>query len=305
MIVRTLVLSLLVLSACTKKEEKASLPDKPVVTAASAQAEAPATAAPSEMTGEPAAAPTAAAPAAATPAPGQAMTVETRLSGEVSSQRKASLAFRVTGFIQEIKSKPGDPCKKGQVLATLDDRDYRLAQDVARSKRDVARVALVNAKSEFDREEELRRQNVSTEAMYDKLKAAFDKARLDLQLAELELKKSEQAMADTKLLAPYDCVIAKQMKFVGENLQSGNAVFEVYDTTDAELSFAVPERLAGKIKVGDTLKVTIASTGFTGSVPIIRLVPVVEGSSRTFRVIAQAPSDPRIVPGLYAEAILN
>lgn len=308
-------LGLLALNACTKKEEKVSLPEKAIVSEAGktqvpqAQA-APATpaadAAPASAEAAPAPASPDAASAAASPAAAtDPKNVQTRLTGEVSSQRKASMAFRVTGFIQDIKVKPGEACKKGQTLATLDDRDYRLALDVARSQRDVARVALGNAKSEFDREDELRRQNVSTEAMYDKLKAGFDKARLDLQLAELNLKKAEQAMQDTKLSAPYDCVVTKQLKYTGENVQSGNVVFEIYDTTDAELNFSVPERMAGKLKVGDSLQVTIPATGFKGSVSIVRLVPVVEESSRTFRVITQAPVDPRIVPGLYAEAMLN
>jgi hypothetical protein len=72
------------------------------------------------------------------------------------------------------------------------------------------------------------------------------------------------------------------------------------------LNFQVPERLAGKIKVGDKLKVSIPATGFAGDLEIVRLVPVVEQASRTFRVIAKAPEqDQRVVPGLYAEAQLN
>lgn len=301
-----LALSLIAAAACTKKDEKVSLPKAAIVQeGAPSPAPAPAASPAGQALAQeqPPATP-APVPPNPSPAPPEA-TVQTRLTGEVSSQRKTSLAFRVTGFIQEIKSKPGDPCKKGQVLATLDDRDYRLALDVARSQRDVARVGLGNAKSEFDREEELRRQNVSTEAMYDKLKASFDKARLDLQLAELNLKKAEQAMQDTKLTAPYDCVVTKQLKYTGENVQSGNVALEIYDTTNPELNFSVPERMAGQLKVGDALEVTIPATGFKGSVPIIRLVPVVEESSRTFQVITQAPSDPRIVPGLYAEAMLR
>lgn len=303
-------LSALTLSSCTKnKEEKVGLPEKPVISEADrATAEVPAPAAAAAAPAEAAPAPTTpggepAAPAA--PPKAAEENVQTRLTGEVSSQRKTNLAFRVTGFVAEIRAKPGDPCKKGDVLATLDARDYKLSADMARSQKEMAQVALANAKSEFGREEELRRQNVSTEAMYDKLKAAYDKARLDLQLADLNLTKAEQALSDTKLTAPYDCVVSKQLKYTGENVQSGNPVFEIYDTTDIELNFSVPERMAGKLKVGDNLQISIPATGFKGDVSIIRLVPVVDEASRTFRVITRAPVDQRIVPGLYAEALLR
>jgi multidrug resistance efflux pump len=124
-------------------------------------------------------------------------------------------------------------------------------------------------------------------------------------MADLKLTQAEQAMQDTKLVAPYDCVVTKQLKNVGERVNPGDAVFELYSTSDVELNFQVPERMAGKIKVGDKLKVSIPATGFAGELEIIRLVPVVEQASRTFRVIAKAPQqDERVVPGLYAEAQL-
>jgi len=82
-------------------------------------------------------------------------------------------------------------------------------------------------------------------------------------------------------------------------------VFEIYDTSDVELNFTVPERLAGQLKVGDKVQVSIPATSYKGSVEIIRLVPVVDEASRTFRIIAKAPQDQRVVPGLYAEASLR
>ncbi len=211
----------------------------------------------------------------------------------------------MAGFIQELKFKTGMTCKKGDVLAVLDTRDYRLALDMARSQKEMARVALTNAQSEYQREEELKKANVSTESMFDKLKAGYDKARLDLQMADLKLTQANQAMQDTKLSAPYDCIVTKQLRNVGEKVNPGDAVFELYSTSDVEMNFQVPERMAGRIKVGDKIKVTIPATGFSGELEVIRLVPVVEQASRTFRVIAKAPDqDQRVVPGLYAEAQL-
>ncbi len=302
----------LLLLGCTKsKVDLPATPPKPAAATPAPAAEtapggdaqaAPAPAVSSAAQGTTAAA-GAAAPATSTTPDGN---VNTRLSGEVASQTKSQLSFRVGGFIQDLKYKTGMACKKGDVLAVLDTRDYRLSLDMARSQKEMARVALNNAQSEFQREEELKKANVSTESMYDKLKTGFDKARLDLQMADLKLTQAEQAMQDTKLVAPYDCVVTKQLKNVGERVNSGDAVFELYNTTDVELNFQVPERLAGKIKVGDKLKVSIPATGFAGDLEVVRLVPVVEQASRTFRVIAKAPDqDQRVVPGLYAEAQLN
>lgn len=305
----------LLLLGCTKnKVDLPATPPKPAAATPAPTAEsAPAGDAQAATPPAPAANPT--APAADTTAPGTPApaaaasadgSVNTRLSGEVASQTKSQLSFRVSGFIQDLKFKTGMPCKKGDVLAVLDTRDYKLSLDMARSQKEMARVALKNAQSEFEREEELKKANVSTESMFDKLKTGYDKARLDLQMADLKLTQAEQAMQDTKLSAPYDCIVTKQLRNVGERVNPGDAVFELYATTDVELNFQVPERMAGRIKVGDKLKVSIPATGFSGDLEVIRLVPVVEQASRTFRVIAKAPEqDQRVVPGLYAEAQLQ
>jgi len=298
------------LLACTPGGDKVSLPEKPIASVPP-KSETPVVQA-SPASGEAQAAPAAPAEPAAATAPlneakakSETTAVSSRLSGEVSSQRRSNLAFRVPGFVQEIKLRPGNNCKKGDVLATLDPRDFKLGYDIAKNQKELARVALENSKSEFEREDHLRKENASTAAYFDKVKAGFDKSKLDYELADLNLKKAEQALSDTRLVAPYDCVVAKQMKYVGENVQSGNAVFEIYDTTDVELNFSVPERLAGQIKVGDQLQISIPATSYKGSVEIIRLVPVVDENSRTFKVVAKAPQDQRVVPGLYAEASLR
>jgi RND family efflux transporter MFP subunit len=307
------VTSGLLLLGCT--QNKVDLPAAPPKPAAATPAPQSAPAGDAQAATAPVPAATASSPAAAqapagAAAPAGSVTpdgnVNTRLSGEVASQTKSQLSFRVGGFIQDLKFKAGMTCKKGDVLAVLDTRDYKLSLDMARSQKEMARVALGNAQSEFQREEELKKANVSTESMFDKLKTGYDKARLDLQMADLKLTQAEQAMQDTKLTAPYDCVVTKQLKNVGERVNPGDAVFELYNTSDVELNFQVPERLAGKIKIGDKLKVSIPATGFAGDLEVVRLVPVVEQASRTFRVIAKAPDqDQRVVPGLYAEAQLN
>ncbi|MBF0443181.1 MAG: efflux RND transporter periplasmic adaptor subunit [Oligoflexales bacterium] len=230
---------------------------------------------------------------------------KSRFSGQVSTLKKASLAFRVGGFIKEINRLQGESCRKGDILATLDPRDYTINRNMAAAQLELAKIAMDNAKREFDRETALHSEKVSTEANFDRLKLAFDKARLDLQMAQLRKQQADEAFEDTKLKAPYDCVITKLLKYEHENLGAGSPVLEIYSTTDLELSFSVPERLSGKIKVGNQLEVSIPSTGFKGRLDVIRLVPVVADSSRTFQVIVRAPKgESKIVPGLFAEAVL-
>jgi RND family efflux transporter MFP subunit len=229
-----------------------------------------------------------------------------RLTGAVSSLRKSSISFHVGGFVQAVLVKPGTTVKKGDVLAQLDDRDFILKLELAKARRDLASVSLDNAKKEYQREQQLKKENASTATSYDRLSTAFEQAKLQLRLAELEVTTAERALQDTKLTAPYDCVIATQMKFEGENVQTSNAIFDVYDVGTPELTFSVPERLMNQLKVGSVLNVVVPSAGFSGKAEIVRLVPVISDRTRTFQIILKI-NDPQVsvISGSYAEATLN
>jgi len=309
---------------------KASLPPKGEVpaTAAAPTAEpavttpaAPATAAPAAS---PVAAPSTAAEAkgtatesgasVATAGPGGAAPITTssavdyRLTGQVSAMRHSQLTFRVSGFIKSVPLKPGTQAKEGQVIATVDDRDFVVRVELAKARRDSARVQFAAAEKELQREQELKKANASTASNFDKVKSGFDLARVGLRLAELDLEQADLALKDTKLTAPYDCVVSSQLKFDGEPVQvmPPSPVVEIYDTSEPEIALSAPERLMGQIHVGSPLKISVPSAGFTGKGEVTRIVPVINEKSRTFQVIAKFLAyDQEVVPGTYAEATIE
>lgn len=305
------------LSACTGgKDEKASLPPAQPAAAATAPAStaAPATAgsgaeATPESTAVEGAEPGAEIAGAANPVPTPAPAddaVGSRFTGEVAAPRRSQLAFRVTGFIDEVIARPGTKVKKGETLATLDARDYKIRLELAKARFDQAKIAADSANKDYQREVQLKKENASTASALDKMKAGYDSARLNVRLAELDMETADLALKDTRLLAPYDCVVAQQMKHDGENLQAGNVVFEVYDTAEPEITLEVPERLMGQVAVGASLNVNVPSARYNGEAEVIRMVPIISEKTRTFQITAKLiKPDERIVPGSYAEAVAN
>ena len=310
------------MTACTgSKSSKASLPppaegakapeasSAPAPVAAPAPAEsapaAPAAALPATPAGPASTVP----PPAVSPGPGGAKAqMDYRLTGEVTAQRRSQVGFRVGGAIQAIVARPGISAKKGDVLATLDDRDFVLRHELAKARLASARVAADDADKEFKRELALKKDNASTAMTYDRAKAAFEQARIAVKLADIDAQAAENALKDTKLQAPYDCVVAMQLHYEGEQVQSPppSPVFEVYDISNPEVTLTAPERLVGQIKLGSNLSVSVPSAGFSGKAKVIRLVPVIAARTRTFEVIAKFDqTDPRIVPGSYAEATVE
>ena len=285
--------------ATVEPEAGTPVGDNTAPAAASAEVAAPA------VDADPVAGETGKAPAAKVAAPVERDGIKSRFSGSVTTRNKAAIAFKVSGFIEKILVEVGQNCHKGDILAKLDPRDYKTSRDMAQAQLSLAKVALTNATQEFNRENSLYKQKASTDSSFDRLQAGLDKAKIDVQMADLRLQQATQALDDTILKAPYECVVTKQMKNEHENVGVGSPVLEIYNTADLEFQFSVPENLAGKIKIGDKMDVKIPSTGYSAKLDVIRLVPVITDVSRTFLIVVRAPvNDARVVGGLYAEAVM-
>ena len=225
------------------------------------------------------------------------------INGQVSAIRNSKIGFRGAGFILTMNVKAGAFVKKGDILGSLDDRDVVLRLSLAKARRDQAKIAYDAAEKEFEREKQLKTAKASTETVYDRMKSNFEEAAVSVKLSQLDVAMAELALQDTKLVAPYDCVVANQMKFDGEYVASGNAVYEVYDTSEPEVTLTAPERLMSTLVVGTDLTVKIPSISYSSPGKIIRVVPVISEKTRTFQITAKLSQyNTKIIPGLYTEA---
>lgn len=229
-----------------------------------------------------------------------------RISGQIAAASKSQLSFRVPGFIQKILAEPGDVVKKGDILALLDPADFTTQVNLARIKKNQAQLEENMAKDEFNREKDLEQQGASTGVQLRQAKFKYDQAHIGVQQANLNLESAERNLEYTKLRAPYDCVMSSKYKDQAERIGIETPVFEIYEKNRTEVHLNFPEILMGKIHIGSKLLVTISSINYKDEAVVTKLVPVVSENTRTFKVIATLKNpDPKVVPGLFAEAQIN
>ena len=322
------------LAGCTKKPDKASLPDQ-----APPVSEVARTAAPEANTGSPtnstsstnstdvvsnppetsltadaspeataanlAAANKKEAPAAsATPAE-SGRTSSSRISGQVTSLQQGQVGFKVQGHIEKILVRVGDRVHRGQRLAQLDSADYALRARIADGQIELAKVSLEQARRDLERENELKREGATTELSFERASNLLANSRIALGSAELQQKQAKKALDDTFLLAAYDGIVSKRFKSEGEYVGVGAPVFELSAVDNLEVSLRVPESFLRKIKIGQVFPLNIPSINKRTTVKIDRLVPVIQETTRTFEVIGKFEKpDGSAVPGQFVEAEL-
>ncbi|GEA49693.1 hemolysin secretion protein D [Vibrio inusitatus NBRC 102082] len=142
---------------------------------------------------------------------------------------RSHLSFRVAGEVTELVVNEGDRVKKGDLLAQLDTRDFKIAVDNAR-----ASYAAIN--SQYKRSAPLVKKGLLAQSQFDEIAAQRSIALVDLRLAELYLK-------FTTLTAPADGIISRVNVDRFENIQVGQQIVNIHSTESVEVLIQVPDRL--------------------------------------------------------------
>lgn len=145
--------------------------------------------------------------------------------GKTKAAEDVNVAFRVSGPIQRVLVKEGDYVKKGQLIAELDPRDYRVQlaateAEYARIKADAERVIAVYNEG-------------STTA------SSYDQARFGLQQITEKLEHHRNQLADTKLYAPISGYIQTKLHEAGETVGAGMPVVSMFSAGGLEVEIHV------------------------------------------------------------------
>ncbi|MFZ9520104.1 MAG: efflux RND transporter periplasmic adaptor subunit [Silvanigrellaceae bacterium] len=230
----------------------------------------------------------------------------TRVSGQVNSGKQGQASFKIAGHISKTIVQVGEKIRKGQVLAVLDETDAQLRMRLAQNQFEQARVTFDQARKDMQREEQLKKEGATTQSNLERMSNALAAARINQSQAEINLKQAEKNLADTKLTAAFDGVVARRLKVDGEYVGVGAAVFELASMNELEVSLRVPENLIKKVRPGNQISLSIPSLGKETQAKILRIVPVIQENSRTFEVIGrvQGTLPGEIIPGQFVEAQL-
>jgi len=255
--------------------------------------------------------------------PAQQVTVLTA-SGYVVAQRKAAVATKATGRLEELRVQEGSRVKKGDLLARIDARDVQAQLAGANANVGVARAAIASAEAdqrdaaiELTRNRDLVAQHyVSTSALdaaiarNDRAEAATNTARAGLGVALANANNARVAVDFTEIRAPFDGVVVTKSANVGDivtpfssAVDSKGAVVNMADLSTLEVEADVSEGSLSKIKVGQPCEIlldALPDTRFSGSVS--RIVPTVDRAKATVTTKVRFDQlDDRILPDMSAK----
>jgi membrane fusion protein (multidrug efflux system) len=228
------------------------------------------------------------------------------LTGTLRPRSEVQIVAEVPARLLRLLRDDGARVAKDEVLAVLDETDYRLANDRARAALAVAEANRAHAEAEKERADNLLKTGGITDRDHLSAQVALQVADAALAQVRAETAIAGQQLARTQVRAPFAGRIGRRFPDPGAMLAAGAPLFTLVDDSVLEFEAQVPSRDFAKVKLGAPVELQIdALAGSTIQGRIARLQPLVDERSRSFRVVVEVPGRSDLVGGLFARAAVH
>lgn len=214
------------------------------------------------------------------------------ISGNIEANESVVLRSEVSGLVTGIFFKEGTNVSKGTTLVKINDSDIQ-----AQLKDALTKQAL-SATNE-NRARQLLEKGAISQEEYDTALAALQSLKAQAQLIRAQL-------AKTSVIAPFSGKIGLRAISVGEYLTPSTSIANLLSVNPVKISFSVPEKYMGQIKLNSEISFTTGSSTKTFNGKVFAIEPGVNQQTRTLQIkaLAQNPSG-ELLPGSFAQIKLT
>lgn len=206
--------------------------------------------------------------------------------GEIRPRYESDLSFRVGGKVVSRLVDIGATVKKGDVLARLDEQDYRNKLRASEAELSSAEAALVEATGAEERHRALLTTGATTRARYDETLRNLRGAEANVTSAKANLDLARDQLGYTELKAEFDGVVTGVGAEQGQVVSSGQMVVRVAQPGDKDAVFAISEA-AFKNQPGqlpDVIVWLLSDPNVTAEGTVREISPVADPVTRTYTV---------------------
>jgi RND family efflux transporter MFP subunit len=242
------------------------------------------------------------------------------LTGTVHPLYQYVVAPKVSGRIISIGKRIGDWVKQSEVIAKIDDGEYRQAVLEAEANLRIAYASLAEAESEFElvkqeleRVESLYEKELASLSALETVQTRYDALESRVELAKAQVEQRQAALNTAEIRLGYTTLSATEPGFVGERfvdegsmLAPNSPVLSVIGIDTVIVRTSVIERVYGQVRMGQPAEIEVdAFPGevFTGRVS--RIAPMLQEASRVAQIEIEVVNESlHLKPGMFSKVTL-
>ena len=210
------------------------------------------------------------------------------VTGAIDANESVVLKSEVSGLVTGIYFQEGTTVSKGSVLVKVNDRDIQAQLQDALTKQKLSgtnenRAKQLLAKGAISQEE-------------------YDTALADLKSLQAQAQLIRAQLAKTTIRAPFTGRVGLRSISAGTYLTPATVIANLVSTNPVKVTFSVPEKYAGQIKVNSEIIFTTDGSSKENKGKVYAIEPGINAATRTLQIRALAPNaDNALLPGSFAK----
>ncbi len=169
------------------------------------------------------------------------------LPGYIVPWTRLRLMAKLNGTITEMLAGEGDHVKKGDIIARMENDDFRIALERAEASYNLA-------KADYGRDKSIYEKGVIPTATLDTNRTNMQKAKADYENAKLQLSR-------TTITSPMDGIISSMDAKVGLQLAVGDPIAEILEIDRMKGVIGIPESDVTAVRKLDEVDLTVQALG--------------------------------------------
>lgn len=210
----------------------------------------------------------------------------------LEAMNSVSLTAAANGRLVQLMAKDGANVSKGALLAKIDDSELKAQLKNAES-------SLQLAKQKLERTQKLHEQGSATNVDLETAEAGLKSAEASVELIKAQI-------AKTEVRAPFSGKLGFVNVSVGAWLTTGTAIATLSEVKQLKAKFALPQRYAANIKVGDVIELKDEERNIDKTGKVKALEATISESSRTRQIMVQVDNaKEELIAGGYVKVNVN
>lgn len=214
------------------------------------------------------------------------------IQGIVEADKNVMITAELPALIEKIHVKEGQKVKQGALLVTLDDESIKY-------KIEELKTQLKLAEFVYEKQANLRKENIGSELDYEK-------AKNKKEYLESALATARAQQGKTKIRAKYDGIVDEIFPKQGELTGPQMPLIRFVSLGKVNMVVDVPESYLNDIKQGDHVTVSFSELNKSYSSKITNRGNYIEPLNQTFKIkIDLAANDDHLLPNLIGVVKIN
>ena len=227
-------------------------------------------------------------------------------SGQITAVNSATLSTRMMGHVESIPVKIGQKVNKGDVLVSINNVDLRAKKAQVEASITEAQVAFNNAKKDYERFQNLFKENSASQKELDDMTARYEMAKARLEAANQMKNEVNSQFAYANIRAPFSGVVTNTYIDEGDMANPGVPLVSVESPGGFEVEAKVAETNISKIEIGTKAHILVKAldTTITGKVSELSASAQHTGGQYVMKVLLDK-TDAKILSGMFATVRLE